>query len=552
MKDRGWRTGYYLALAVGLATSLPTHAKMVRLHFKAMIRSMDDRSGLLAGLLSNGMVFTGSFAYDNETLDTNPDPLAAERVHRKSGEGFSINLGSLKAQSDPVNPLMSSQVIDARPGDLERQDDMFHLHSNSNHLPLASGLQVTEIDWRVQQYSKTVLMGTALPQFPLDLSQWESNQVIIRARADTSTAHPMIPTLFILAHVVSMAMDSSGLQGHPPIFVTRLWNASVFPGPERTFFFGAGGDAANRFEAKGLPAGVTLSRDSANPYMYFLTAGSTQFGAYPVTLELENSFGKAAKKVWLFVGIGLPSYPFTLKAEHRQYCLAGAPDCILTAQAPFTADSVPLRITWTRAEEETGEARDFPEAELVDPYSLTTQVRTTQPAEYRFQVRVESHHYRDSAVVVLQTVAADALSLIWQDTGNFPGAVIGQTLPILWSIPQVEPVRIRLCIPDKDSCLTLAASAPSSSGISQWSWKVEPDLIPCFSCGKSYYLAINPVSRPGLISQSKPFWITGIPIGIQRNSSRDPREAHGSGYRPMSGWNWKGLSHGLTGRALAR
>lgn len=112
-----------------------------------------------------GTTFTGCYAFDLSTPDTNSFPTVGDYFHGP-GYGVAISIGSYSFQTNRIAGGFLIEVVDNHNG----RDN--YLFRSSNNL-LASGLLVPDISFQLDDPTTAALSSTALSSTPPDLSVFQ-------------------------------------------------------------------------------------------------------------------------------------------------------------------------------------------------------------------------------------------------------------------------------------------------------------------------------------------------------------------------------------------
>jgi hypothetical protein len=104
----------------------------------ATISDVFDPSGLLGPTIAVGGTLTGSYTFDDATLDTNSDPTVGDYWHIDAGYGIRLQGGGYTFETDPSNVEFLVEIVNRPDGDN-------YLLRSYNNLPLATGAPVDHI-----------------------------------------------------------------------------------------------------------------------------------------------------------------------------------------------------------------------------------------------------------------------------------------------------------------------------------------------------------------------------------------------------------------------
>ncbi len=135
--------------------------------FNAHVTVVDDPDNLLGGAISVGDTFKGTFAYDLDTPDTNPDPTVGDYWHSTAPHGFKITINNLVFNTDPDNTEFLFELVNRDPS---QGGDAIVLRSYQNDFSIP--MQEEHISWQLDDPDGTALSDVNLPT-SFDLSLWE-------------------------------------------------------------------------------------------------------------------------------------------------------------------------------------------------------------------------------------------------------------------------------------------------------------------------------------------------------------------------------------------
>ncbi len=130
---------------------------------QAQVISVDDYSGLLSGQIQVGMQAEGSFSFDPNTMDQDPNSNWGHYPQPNvAGLGFDLTLGGLTFRSNSTQGGLDANVIN------DTGWDAFNLASFSNEA-LANGTSVDHIDLDLSDPSGNAIASDALdPALPMN------------------------------------------------------------------------------------------------------------------------------------------------------------------------------------------------------------------------------------------------------------------------------------------------------------------------------------------------------------------------------------------------
>lgn len=144
-------------------------ATVIQIGFAGLVDSINDPYNLLENGVQEGASISGFYIYDSETPDSWPLVISAgSYLHTTTPYGISATIGGLTFQTDPTDVDFRIGITNGSEGDL-------YIVSSYSNLELDNGLIVSSIGMRFDNFSGTVFSSDALPQIPLDLSQWQYN-----------------------------------------------------------------------------------------------------------------------------------------------------------------------------------------------------------------------------------------------------------------------------------------------------------------------------------------------------------------------------------------
>ncbi len=123
---------FLLMAPLGEAQAVP-----VTFEFSGHITSVLDCDNVLAGAVSEGDLFAGTFTYDTATPDSDPSPWVGAYWHETTPYSISVELNGLSFESNPTVPSFLAEVRDVS------DNDTVALSSLSNLMPaLDQGLSL--------------------------------------------------------------------------------------------------------------------------------------------------------------------------------------------------------------------------------------------------------------------------------------------------------------------------------------------------------------------------------------------------------------------------
>ena len=162
---------FIMLFVITILTSfgLPKHlfAQPITFEFSGTITRVDDLGNWLEGRVIVGDVFSGSFTYDLATENTSSVPDAGSYWHYSEPYGISVDINSLKFNTDPNNVLFIASVTN----DFNvEKTDAFGITS-LNNVSNISSLNPETIHWQLDDPEGTVLSNTDLPT-SFNLEDW--------------------------------------------------------------------------------------------------------------------------------------------------------------------------------------------------------------------------------------------------------------------------------------------------------------------------------------------------------------------------------------------
>lgn len=155
-------------------------AEVITIEITAEITGMDDRDGLLEGMVNVGDIITGSYTYDPSTEDSNPLETVGNYHHYSPPCGISLTAGGFVFQTNTEN--VNFLVVIGN-NHMYSSWDNYGVGSYNN-LMLYNGVYINLVSWGLQDSSGTALSSDALPTLPPVLEDWDYNQLTIEGSFD--------------------------------------------------------------------------------------------------------------------------------------------------------------------------------------------------------------------------------------------------------------------------------------------------------------------------------------------------------------------------------
>lgn len=142
---------------------------------------VSDPSGLLKGGIKVGSPLKGTYTYDTNTVNTNPDPTIGKYISKGPSYGMKVLINDLTFKTDPLNGglgyYISTNKNVGSPNNLGISNwgnsitipDLGFNNTNSG----------TAIEWGLYDSSGTALSSRALPQSCPDLVKFSGNTLNI-------------------------------------------------------------------------------------------------------------------------------------------------------------------------------------------------------------------------------------------------------------------------------------------------------------------------------------------------------------------------------------
>ena len=212
MRQRIERKGV-LALLLCLTLSVWAQGAPITIAIEATIDQVSDLFGHLEGKISSGGFISGFYIYESTTPDSNPsDPKVGNYWHDQVPYGVFLVSNGFEFATD-VNFMM--EIVNDNSG-----IDAYSFESDNNKL-LSNGVAVTEISWRLYDYTLMALGSDALPTTAPVLSAWDENRLYIeggpretRFVLDATVTHvevvPEPSTIVLLATAILLFRAFSG------------------------------------------------------------------------------------------------------------------------------------------------------------------------------------------------------------------------------------------------------------------------------------------------------------------------------------------------------
>lgn len=155
---------------LGCGDCTPSPTTDVCIDLTAEVAYVDDRDALLGETIFVGQIITGRYIYDSTTSDSNASPTVGDYWHNGPPYGITIDAGSLKFQTDPLDVEFLVEIINDHG---TATHDNYLLRSSRN-LPASPTVAVEHISWQLGDPTSVALSDDTLPTGPPVLDDWES------------------------------------------------------------------------------------------------------------------------------------------------------------------------------------------------------------------------------------------------------------------------------------------------------------------------------------------------------------------------------------------
>jgi hypothetical protein len=188
-----------------LALAHPGHAAEVTFEFAGTIGVNLDAFNVLGGL-TGPIPFTGSYTFDSDTPDSNPDPDNGTYDSTAIGSGLEVAFDAFSIATNPASPLLRTTTSDEPPGN---PADIYSVRSFSIEgtagFPAGWVFQVL-IDLAAGSPS-ALLTSDDLPTTPPDLALAPSSNFYIKPGSDRNPINPWSQGVIPVAILGSDSFD---------------------------------------------------------------------------------------------------------------------------------------------------------------------------------------------------------------------------------------------------------------------------------------------------------------------------------------------------------
>ncbi|MCK5113684.1 MAG: PEP-CTERM sorting domain-containing protein [Phycisphaerae bacterium] len=147
-----------------------THADIIQIAIQARVSQVDDPANLLEGNIASNDLITGTYTYNSDTSDTNPDPDIGSYWHYSPPYGINLSGDGYNFQSDPTD----IEFLVGLGNDRYVEEEDYYIIRSRNNLSLSNGVGIEHISWQLDDPTGNAISSIDLPVGPPLLSDWES------------------------------------------------------------------------------------------------------------------------------------------------------------------------------------------------------------------------------------------------------------------------------------------------------------------------------------------------------------------------------------------
>ena len=172
----------------------------VTIALTATVDQVYDWANVLGGTIHPGDTMTGTYTYNAAASNSSPTPNTGAYWHTTAPYGVSLKVGGKVFETDPQNV---SFVVGLYNNIYDR--DTYLIYS-ANNRPLSDHINITWIEWYLDDPSQTALKSIALPRTAPKLSDWQQPPCcpgggLLVYGFDPTVSDPNEPyTFYIAAH----------------------------------------------------------------------------------------------------------------------------------------------------------------------------------------------------------------------------------------------------------------------------------------------------------------------------------------------------------------
>ncbi|HVY21871.1 MAG TPA: hypothetical protein VG962_00775 [Steroidobacteraceae bacterium] len=197
----------YSVLILSSLAAYSCYAAPVKVELSAHVTGMYDSANLLGNQVSVGQVVTAKYTYDSGVQDTDASPQYGIYPQNETQSQYSIDMGSLKIESDPT-PGYQPNEVDVHPSDCVGWcESMFRILYFHNK-PLSEMVQVYSVFFNFDDYSGHYPVTDQILTAAPDMQQFSVRTIEISGGSDSNSFS------------IVLQIDSASLQTDNSVFIS--------------------------------------------------------------------------------------------------------------------------------------------------------------------------------------------------------------------------------------------------------------------------------------------------------------------------------------------
>lgn len=137
-------------------------AGSIRIRLRGEVVHVEDRAGIMDGLIEVGDPVDADYTYDPETADSNGHAGVGDYWQRTTGLGLRVFVAGLVIETDPRAPEFLVEVVD---GAFRQGGTDHYLLRSYKNLPVP-GSPISHVSWQLDAMESDAIVGDALPRVP--------------------------------------------------------------------------------------------------------------------------------------------------------------------------------------------------------------------------------------------------------------------------------------------------------------------------------------------------------------------------------------------------
>jgi hypothetical protein len=187
-------------------------ASLIEIAIEAKIIEVSDDYSLLEGKINVDDIITGSYKYDSEAADNEPDyHYKGLYKFNQSPYGISLEAGGFQFKTDPTIVDFTIGIINDYPSLL---NDIIGLDSDNN-LTLDNGVPLRGIFWQLDDYSGQAISSISLPVTAPIIDDWQDGNILNIAggveREETFGISATVTSATLIPEPSSILLLSTGI-----------------------------------------------------------------------------------------------------------------------------------------------------------------------------------------------------------------------------------------------------------------------------------------------------------------------------------------------------